>query len=74
MYGNVQICAKMYGNEQKCTVFSCVRAEQHLLKIANEFYSLWNFPHCLGAIDVRHIRINHTIQEVYILIIKNSFL
>ncbi|KAJ4440840.1 hypothetical protein ANN_10687 [Periplaneta americana] len=27
-------------------------------KIAEEYFNVWNFPNCLGAIDGKHIRIN----------------
>ncbi|XP_060859640.1 uncharacterized protein LOC132951195 [Metopolophium dirhodum] len=28
-----------------------------LSKVANDFYEMWNFPNCCGAIDGKHIRI-----------------
>ena len=31
--------------------------EEDWLKIANLFYQRTNFPHCIGAIDGKHIRI-----------------
>lgn len=35
-----------------------VPTEEQLSEIAEEFYTTWNFPHCIGAIDVSHIEIN----------------
>ena len=34
-----------------------VPTEERLLEIARIFYSTWKIPHCIGAIDVRHIKI-----------------
>lgn len=31
--------------------------EHSLKKISNDFYEMWNFPNCCGAIDRKHIRI-----------------
>lgn len=30
---------------------------EHFLDIAEEFQLIWDFPHCLGAVDGRHMRI-----------------
>lgn len=35
----------------------CPQNENEWLKIADEFYSMWNFPNCIGAIDGKHCRI-----------------
>ena len=34
-----------------------VPTEESFKSIAEEFYSIWNFPNCLGSIDGKHIRI-----------------
>ena len=31
--------------------------EHSLKKVSNDFYEMWNFPNCCGAIDGKHIRI-----------------
>jgi len=31
--------------------------EDMLKKVSNEFYQMWNFPNCCGAIDGKHIRV-----------------
>lgn len=32
--------------------------EDDFKKIADDFYNIWNFPNCIGAIDGKHIRLN----------------
>ena len=34
-----------------------VPTQQEFKDIANDFYKLWNFPNCTGAIDGKHVRI-----------------
>ncbi|XP_049880381.1 putative nuclease HARBI1 [Pectinophora gossypiella] len=34
---------------------------QEWLQVANKFFNLWNFPHCLGSIDGKHVAIQKPI-------------
>ncbi|KAF0701467.1 protein ANTAGONIST OF LIKE HETEROCHROMATIN PROTEIN 1-like [Aphis craccivora] len=31
--------------------------ENSLIKVSEDFYEIWNFPNCCGAVDGKHIRI-----------------
>nr|XP_022911033.1 uncharacterized protein LOC111422060 [Onthophagus taurus] len=33
------------------------KTEEEWLEVASEFQRMWQFPHCLGSIDGKHIRI-----------------
>jgi len=37
--------------------------EEELKKKAEEFYSLWQFPNCSGAIDGKHTEIQATLNS-----------
>lgn len=39
------------------TYLTCPEEEEKWLKIADDFYNIWNFPNCIGAIDGKHCRI-----------------
>ncbi|KAH8345359.1 hypothetical protein KR067_007274 [Drosophila pandora] len=39
----------------KRTFLQIPRSEEAWLQIASDFQELWNFPHCLGAVDGHHI-------------------
>lgn len=52
-----------------------VPTRDNFKKIAEDFYNIWNFPNCIGAIDGKHIRVlcPKNSGSVF-LIIKNIFL
>ena len=39
----------------KCTFFQFPKTTEEWLKHGENFYKQWNFPHCLGALDGKHI-------------------
>ena len=41
----------------KDQVFPAARSSDDWLAIANKFQTRWNFPHCIGAIDGKHVRV-----------------
>ena len=56
---------------------SYVRAPSTVLewtKISKEFFNMWDMPHCIGAIDVKHIAIECPANSgsFYIIITKAS--
>lgn len=30
-------------------------SQENWMKIADDFFERWNFPHCIGAIDGKHV-------------------
>ncbi|XP_031359284.1 protein ALP1-like [Photinus pyralis] len=38
-------------------------SREEWLKISEDYYNLWNFPHCLGAIDGKHIALQAPINS-----------
>ncbi|KAL0103964.1 hypothetical protein PUN28_016968 [Cardiocondyla obscurior] len=50
-----ETCEELWNTLQKL-VFPDVK-EENWLKIANNFAIKWNFPHCIGAIDGKHVQI-----------------
>lgn len=43
--------------------FQVPSTPQEWLKVAEEYENLWNFPHCVGAIDGKHIRLQAPIKS-----------
>lgn len=46
-------------------------SEEDWLRIANDFEEKWNFPHCIGAIDGKHIVIE--VKSVNVLLLTLYF-
>lgn len=42
-------------------LFQMPNSPQEWLQVANNFYKRWNFPHCLGSIDGKHVAIQKPI-------------
>ena len=40
-----------------CPLHMVIPSEEKLFDIVQDFYSLWDLPHCIGAIDGSHIKI-----------------
>lgn len=40
-----------------CPIHMPIPTEEYLFDIAQDFYVRWDFPHCVGAIDGRHVKI-----------------
>ncbi|KAK2578332.1 hypothetical protein KPH14_012633 [Odynerus spinipes] len=43
--------------------FDLPRSSHEWIKIAEEFNSTWNFPHCLGALDGKHVVIQSPVHS-----------
>lgn len=41
--------------------FEFPTSAQEYLQVANKFFKQWNFPHCLGSIDGKHVAIQKPI-------------
>lgn len=41
-----------------CPIHMPIPTQENLFDIAQDFYLLWDLPHCIGAIDGRHVRIS----------------
>lgn len=39
------------------------QTQNHWLEIPNEFEKTWNFPHCVGSMDGKHIQIQAPINS-----------
>lgn len=62
-------------------IWECLHEEQlkqpstqDWLKISSEFESLWNMPHCIGAMDGKHIVIQVKLHQLLILIFGILFI
>lgn len=49
----------------KPIVFPNFSISQTWMDIAAEFYSTWNFPNCLGAIDGKHVVVQVNLVALY---------
>lgn len=51
-----EVCAAIWNNLFD-TVLSVDFTQEKWMKISDEFKDMWDFPHCIGAIDGKHILI-----------------
>lgn len=56
--GNIVTETVLVLYEELQPVYMPVPTEVNFNEIANDFYKTWNFPNVVGAIDVKHVRIN----------------
>lgn len=67
-----ETCEELWNTLHK-SVFPEIK-EENWLRIANDFATKWNFPHCIGAIDGKHIIIQvNRYLNVLIFIFKKYF-
>ena len=50
-----ETCGVLWTELTKQGYVKCPTTTGHWINIANEFKEKWNFPHCLGAIDGKHV-------------------
>lgn len=48
-----ETCEELWNTLHK-SIFPDIK-EENWLRIANDFSTKWNFPHCIGAIDGKHV-------------------
>lgn len=51
-----EVCSAIW-EELNTTYLQCPQEESEWITIANDFYNIWNYPNCIGAIDGKHCRI-----------------
>lgn len=51
-----EVCHAIF-KEYKAEVWETPSAEDAWRKVAQQFQDMWNFPHCCGALDCKHIAI-----------------
>lgn len=56
------VCQAIWSLRQECI---SVPTSQHWEEIAKNFEQIANFPHCIGAVDGKHIRIVHPCNSMY---------
>lgn len=49
-----EVCQAIWNNLAPIVIPANYK-EEDWLKIAEEFKAMWDFPHCIGAIDGKHI-------------------
>jgi len=61
-------------SKMKNECIPCPKKEDWV-KISNDFWEIWNFPNCIGALDGKHVAIEATrIVVHYSLITRKHFL
>nr|CAI5846621.1 unnamed protein product [Callosobruchus analis] len=64
----VNFLCKFNPNVALLFLFQTPTSETEWKKISDDYEKIWNFPHCLGAMDVKHVVIEapiHSGSEFY---------
>lgn len=54
---------KLYNDSKKILLFQVPSTQEEWLHLEKEYYRQWNFPHCVGAMDGKHVSLQAPINS-----------